>query len=174
MANLSFLKTTLEPRPNLPPGMLRFIFTGFKPKLSKKQEGKEQSINLNPQIKIVENPNIGPDNKPLNGQPIFENLNLKFVPRIQDFCHALGCAMTENGENVDIPGYFDGDTNNPDPAQWGAYHGPLLNEVGTVELAEVKSRKAGAKPTDTQTDIKRYICRVPGCTVNHMESLLQS
>lgn len=174
MPNLTFPKSALEPRPNLPAGQIQVMFKGFKPKLSKKKEGKDQSVNLNPELVIVNDPRQTADGKPLNGQKLFETLNLTFLPRLQDFVHAFGVAMTESGDNVDLPGYFDGDTSNPDPAQWGNYQGPLLNEIATLELAEVKSRRSGAKPTDTQVDIKRYICRVSGCTVSHMESLLQN
>jgi len=174
MANLSFPKSALEPRPNLPAGPIQVVFLGFKPKLSKKQEGKEQSVNMNPELKIINDSRNDASGKTLNGQKLFDSLNLSFLPRLQDFCHAFGAALTENGENVDIPGYFDGDTTNPDPTKWGTYHGPLLNEMGTVELAEVPSRKTGAKPGETQTDIKRYICRVPSCDVQHMETLIRS
>jgi hypothetical protein len=172
--NLSFPKTALEPRPALPAGTIQVMFKGFKPKLSKPKPDKAQSINMNPELVIVNDSRQSQDGKPLNGQKLFENLNLSFLPRLQDFVHAFGQVMTEAGDNVDLPGYFDGDTSNPDPAHWGAYQGPLLNEIATVELAEVKSRKSGAKPTDMQTDIKRYFCRVQGCTVQHMESLLQA
>lgn len=171
MPNLTFPKTALEPRPNLPVGQIMVIFTGFKPKMSKNVE--KPSVNMNPTLSITGDGRQGPDGKPLNGQRVFENLNLGFLPRVQDFLHAFGVEFVENGDNVDIPGYFDGDTDNPDPTKWGAYHGPLENESATLELAEEKSRRQGAKPTDTQVSIKRYICRVPGCQVSHMESLLQ-
>ena len=174
MPNLTFPKSALEPRPNLPSGTIQVMFGGFKPKLSKKKEGKEQSINLNPVLTVVNDPRQTQDGKPLNGQKLFESLNLSFMPRVQDFLHAFGVEFVENGDNVDLPGYWDGDTGNADPAQWGTYHGPLENEIATLELATVPSRRAGAKPTDTQTDIKRYVCRVNGCTVQHMESLIQS
>jgi hypothetical protein len=174
MANLTFPKSALEPRPNLPTGMIQVIFNGFKPKLSKKKEGKEQSVNLNPELKIINDSRVDKDGKTLNGQKLFENLNLTFLPRVQDFVHAFGQEMVEDGENVNLPGYWDGDTSQPDPVKWGAYHGPLQGEIATVELAEEPSRKVGAKPTDTQVSIKRYICRVPSCQVQHMESLLQS
>jgi hypothetical protein len=154
--------------------MIQVIFNGFKPKLSKLKVGKTQSVNMNPELKIVNDSRTDPSGKPLNGQKLFENLNLTFLPRVQDFVHAFGQEMVENGDNVDFPGYFDGDTSATDPAKWGQYHGPLQGEIATLELAEEPSRKAGAKPTDTQVSIKRYICRVPGCAVNHMESLLQS
>jgi hypothetical protein len=174
MPNLTFPKSALEPRPNLPAGQITIVFGGFKPKLSKKKEGKDQSVNLNPDLKVINDSRTTPDGKPLNGQRLFESLNLSFLPRVQDFCHAFGVPMTENGDNVDLPGYWDGDTTQTDPTKWGAYHGPLQGEQALIELAEVQSRKAGAKATDTQVDIKRYICRVPGCTVQHLESLLQS
>lgn len=175
MANLTFPKSALEPRPNLPVGHHEVMFKGFKPKLSKKKEGKEQSINLNPDIVIVNSSLTDKDNKPLNGQKLFDSLNLSFLPRLQDFCHAFGVMLDDDGaDSVSLPGRFTGDANNPDPSKWGAYEGPLVNEIATVELAEEPSRKVGAKAGDTQVSIKRYLCRVPGCQVQHMESLLQS
>lgn len=171
--NLSFPKSALEPRPNLPVGPIQVIFGGFKPKLSKLQPGKEQSVNLNPELKVINDSRSDPAGKPLNGQKVFENLNLSFLPRLQDFVHAFGIPMTEDGDNVDLPGYWDGDTTQKDPTKWGNYHGPLEGQMATLEMAEEVSRKKGAKPTDTQVSIKRYICTVLGCTVNHMESLLQ-
>ena len=152
------------------------IFTGFKPKLSKEKPGKDRSVNLNPELKIINDSRQTKDGKPLNGQKLFESLNLSFLPRVQDFVHAFGVPMTENGDNVDLPGYWDGDTSSSDPAKWGTYHGPLENEQATLELAEVQKRDRNGQPVvgQTQTDIKRYLCRVQGCTVNHMESLLQS
>lgn len=173
MPNLTFPKSALEPRPNLPPGTVQVIFKGFRPKLSKKKEGKEQSVNLNPDLQIVNDPRSTEDGKPLNGQRVFEVLNLNFLPRIQEFFHALGVPLTENGDDVGLPGYFEGDTNNPDPTTWGEFRSQAINEIATLELVTVKSRKPNAKPTDVQTDIKRYVCRVPGCTVQHPESLIQ-
>jgi hypothetical protein len=174
MPNLTFPKSALEPRPNLPAGQIQVIFGGFKPKLSKKQPDKEQSVNMNPVLTIINDSRSTPDGKPLNGQKLFESLNLSFLPRVQDFCHAFGCAMTENGENVSLPGYFDNETST-DPTQWGAYHGPLEGEQATLLLAEVPKRdnKGNTVAGKTQTDIQRYICRVPGCSVNHMETLIR-
>lgn len=179
MPNLTFPKSALEPRPNLPAGSIQVMFKGFKPKLSKKQPDKEQSVNLNPELVIVNDSRSDKSGKPLNGQKLFETLNLSFMPRLQDFCHAFGQPMggeddTDNA-HVSIPGYFDNEPVMQAAGwhEWGLYHGPLEGEYATVELAEVKSRKPNAKSTDTQTDIKRYVCRVPGCTVNHMESLIR-
>lgn len=172
MPNLTFPKSALEPRAQLPAGIVTVIFEGFKPKLSKNKE--KPSVNLNPQLKIVNDSRVDASGKSLNGQKVFDSLNLSFLPRLQDFVHAFGEELVENGDNVDLPGYFDGDTSNADPAQWGQYHGPLLGRQAQLELVEVPSRKPGAKPTDTQVDIKRYICSVPGCGTRHMESLIQS
>jgi hypothetical protein len=173
--NLTFPKSALEPRPNLPSGQITVVFGGFKPKLSKKQPDKEQSVNMNPVLTIINDSRTTPDGKPLNGQKLFESLNLSFLPRVQDFVHAFGATMTENGDNVDLPGYFDGDTNNPDPSKWGNYHGPLEGEQATLLLAEVPKRDnhGNTVPGKTQTDIQRYLCRVPGCAVNHMETLIR-
>jgi len=173
MPNLTFPKSALEPRPNLPAGMVQVIFKGFKPKLSKKQEGKDQTINMNPDLVIINDTRTDPSGKSLNGQKLFTSLNLSFLPAVQDFCHAFGCPMTDDGDNVQLPGYFDNSTD-VDPAKWGLYHGPLDGEQATIELAEVPSRRPGAKATDTQVDIKRYLCRVLGCTVVHLESLIRS
>jgi hypothetical protein len=181
LPNLTFPKSALEPRPSLPAGTIQVIFTGFKPKLSAKKEGKDQSVNLNPELKIVNDSRQTPDGKPLNGQKVFESLNLSFMPRLQDFFHAFGCAMegedaTDSEAPVTLPGYFDNEpvTTAAGWHEWGQYHGPALNEIATLELVEVPSRKSGAKATDTQTDIKRYLCRVPGCQVKHLETLIRS
>ena len=180
MPALTFPKSALEPRPNLPPGHIQVMFQGFKPKLSKKQEGKEQSINLNPELVIVNDQRTTKDGKPLNGQKVFETLNVSFGPRLQDFFHAFGEELQWSGDGDDatftLPGFFSNGTEDPDPSKWGNYNNPnMQGKVATLELAEVASRKAGAKPTDTQTDIKRYICAMPQgtCKATHMESMLR-
>jgi hypothetical protein len=127
---------------------------------------------------VVNDSRVDAKGNSINGQLIYDNLSLKFLRRLIDFVHAFGLEMVRNGENLDIPGSFDGDTSDiMRPELWGNYTGPLLMQgtnIATLELAEVPSRRKGAKPTDTQTDIKRYICAVPACTEQHLESLLQS
>lgn len=176
MPSLSFPATAFEPRANLPAGLVQVIFTGFKPKLSKNLNNP--SVNMNAILSVINDARVDDKNNSINGQRIFENLNLSFLPRLIDFIHAFGLEMVQNGDNLDIPGSFDGDTSDiMRPDLWGNYQGPLLmagTNIATLELAEVPSRRKGAKPTDTQTDIKRYICAVPGCTHRHLESLLQS
>ncbi|MGB2626444.1 MAG: hypothetical protein WAK20_06620 [Candidatus Acidiferrum sp.] len=157
------------------------MFKGFKPKLSKNESVTtgEKTINLNPELVIVNDPRTTPDGKSLNGQKVFTSLNMAFAPAIQDFFHALGLTLNEVGEDVELPGYFDGDATNPDPTKWGTFQGQAVNETAVLELAEIQaSKKVGNSyvpdPTKTRTDIKRYVCRVPGCTVQHMESLIRS
>lgn len=181
MSNLQFPKTALEPRPNLPAGRITVMFKGFKPKMSKNvsESSGEKTVNLNPELLVINDSRSTPDGKPLNGQKIFTSLNLSFLPAVQDFFHALGIPMTESGENVELPGYFDGDTSNPDASKWGTFQGPAINETADLELAEVQANKKDASgkyvpdPTKTRTDIKRWLCRVQGCTTNHMESLIR-
>lgn len=179
MPNLQFPKTALEPRPNIPPGVVQVMFKGFKPSLSKKQEGKDQTINLNPELVIVNHPGTFPDGKPINGSKVFTSLNLSFLPAVQDFFHCFGEQLIENGDNVEIPGQFANGTSDPNPANWGPYSGSCVNAVGSLELLEVQANKKVGNtyvpdPTKTRTDIKRYMCQVPGCTAQHVESLIRS
>jgi hypothetical protein len=181
MPNLTFPKSALEPRPNLPAGRITVMFKGFKPKSSKtaNEATGEKSTNLNPELLIINDARTGPDGKPLNGQKVWTSLNLGFLPAVQDFFHALGVPLQESGDNVDLPGYFDGDTSNPDPSKWGTFQGPAINETAELELVEVQANKKDSSgkyvpdPTKTRTDIKRYFCRVPGCQVQHLESLIR-
>jgi hypothetical protein len=181
MPNLSFPKSSLEPRPALPAGRVTCMFKKFTPKLSKNvsESTGEKSINLNPELVIINDARTTADGKPLNGQKVFTSLNLNFMPAVQDFFHALGLPLTESGEDVELPGYFDGDTQNPDPTKWGNFQGPAINETMELELVEVQANKKQGNawvpdPTKTRSEIKRYICRVQGCQVQHMESLNRS
>lgn len=168
MPNIKLPKTALEPRPNLPAGMYDVMLDGFKPGLSKGADGKAKTVNLQPQMKIINSAGTTTDGKPLNGQKVFDNLNVGFGPRLQDFVHCFGERMVEEGDTVDIPGQFVGPDD--DPSKW-VYHGPLTGKVGKLELVEIAATKPGAKPTDKVTTIKRYFCAVQGCDVNHMENL---
>lgn len=182
MPNMTFPKSALEPRPNLPAGIYDVMFKGFKPALSKNpsESTGEKSINLNPEIVICNSPlTFGKENKPVNGQKVFTSLNLSFLPAVQDFFHCFGETLIENGENVDLPGSFANGTANPDPKQWGPYSGAAVNCIGKIELVEVQANKKVGNtyvpdPTKTRTEIKRYHCAVPGCTIEHMESLIRS
>jgi len=181
MPNMSFPKSALEPRPNFQPGVYDVMFKGFKPALSKNanETTGEKSINLNPELVIVNSSLTFPDGKPYNGSKVFTSLNLSFLPAVQDFFHAFGEALVENGDNVDLPGAFANGTSAADPKQWGPYSGTILNGIAKVELVETQAnKKVGNQyvpdPTKTRTDIKRWICNVPGCQVQHLESLIRN
>jgi hypothetical protein len=181
MPNMTFPKSALEPRPAFKPGIYDVMFKGFKPALSKNanETTGERTINLNPELVICNSPETFPDGKPYNGSKVFCSLNLSFLPAVQDFFHAYGEELVENGENVDLPGSFANGTQDPDPKNWGPYSGVILNGIGKVELVEVQANKKVGKtyvpdPTKTRSDIKRWICAVNGCQVQHMESLIRS
>jgi hypothetical protein len=158
------------------------MFKGFKPALSKPVPGKDQTVNLNPEIVIVNSPlTFGKDNRPLNGQKIFTSLNIAFMPAVQDFFHCFGEQLTVDDENesVDIPGSFSNGTSDPNPALWGQYQGNIVNAIGRIEIVETQANKKEngqwvPDPTKTRSEIKRYFCNVPGCQTIHLESLIRS
>jgi hypothetical protein len=160
MAKIQIPKKSLEPPSRLPAGMVTLRLDGFKPTKSKPKPGKDQSINLNPNMRTVNNPD--PE---LNNKPVFENLNVNAGWVILDFVHAFGLEMVANGDSVDIPGEFTGPDDNPEAWQ---YQGPLLGQMANAELIETEYN--GKK----QTKVKRYLCRVPGCQISHSENLVKA
>jgi hypothetical protein len=149
-------KESLKGLPPIPGGIFEFRVDGFKPKFSK---GKD-SVNLNPIIKIINN-----NDPELNNKPIFENLNTNAGWVMNDFIHALGLEMVDNGDNVDIPGEFTGPDS--DPSKW-VYNGPILGRTGTVELVQIEYE--GKK----QTKPMKYFCQVAGCQVKHSDQLTKA
>lgn len=181
MPNMTFPKSALEPRPAFKSGVYDVMFKGFKQALTKNpsETTGEKGINLNPEIVICNSPDTFPDGKPYNGSKVFTALNLSFLPAVQDFFHCFGESLIENGENVDLPGAFSNGTDSADPKNWGQYSGNALNAIGKVEIQETPAqKKVGnswvADPGKTRSEIKRFICNVPGCQVKHMESLIRS
>lgn len=181
MPNMTFPKSALEPRPAFKAGVYDVMFKGFKPQLSKNanETTGEKSVNLNPELTICNSPETFPDGKPYNGSKVFFAANLSFLPAVQDLFHCFGDVLIENGDNVDLPGAFANGTQNPDPKQWGPYSGNALNAIGKVEIVETPAQKKVGNqwvpdPTKTRSEIKRFICAVPGCQVQHLESLIRS
>jgi hypothetical protein len=165
---LSIPKKTLEPFAPIPAGFVQVIFQGFKPKLSKPKEGKTQSVNMNPILRVVNDSRTTADGRPLNGQPVFDNLNLNFVPGVIDFHHAFGVDLIENGEQFDLPGKFSNGTSDPNPENWGTYSGPLDGKTATIELVETTYN---GKP---QIKIKRYLCVLGDtCQMKHSDNLVK-
>lgn len=162
MAKITVPKKQLEPPAKLPGGVYEIMCKGFKPQWTKGTDPtKSKSINLCPQLNVINN-----SNGEFNGKPVYDWLNQNAGWIINDFCHAFGLEMVDKGDSVDIPGEFVGPDG--DPTKW-TYNGPLTNATGNVELVEIDSNKGGKL-----TVVKRYICKVPGCTTQHSENLVRS
>jgi hypothetical protein len=130
MPKFSFSKQDMEGKPPLPAGIYEVRLDGFRPKKAKKGD----SINLNPQMKVINHPT-------LNDSNAFYNLSTAFGPGIIDFCHCFGQKMENEGsDSPDFPGEFPGDPD--DPTKW-SYIGPLVGQVGRVEIAETDDGKGG-------------------------------
>lgn len=149
---------------------------GFKPEKAK----KGNSVNLNPQMVIVNDNRKFPDGKPYNGQLILNSLNEQFFGELFDFCHCFGEALPPdtNGDRTLPWGSDNGDE--PEPRMWSPYKGPMLNAIGTLELAEVPARVKqpdgtyAPDGTRTRTDVKRFICNISGCRERHIENLIRA
>jgi hypothetical protein len=162
MPNIEVPKESLEGLPPLPAGIHQVRLDDFKPEMSKKGD----SINLHPVMKVVNNPQLMDRNSP------WENLNNKAGWVMKDFVHAFGQTMAGPDKNQ-LPGMFVCKEHGTaqcecKPDKWN-YVGPLKGQIGSIEVVQVDNGKGngGTKPA-----IKRYICRVPGCTEKHSESLL--
>jgi hypothetical protein len=140
-----------------PVGIFEVRLDSFKPAKAKSGD----SYNLQPQL-IVINDAAHMD------EHIFENLNTTAFWTWPEFSHAFGVMLegeAEGASEKSLPGEFV-PADEPDPAKW-SYVGPLLGQTARVETAEYEDKK-GVK----RIGIKRYFCRVPGCTYKHRESLL--
>jgi hypothetical protein len=154
MPKLGASKESLEGFKPVPNGIYEIQLLGFEPKSSKNGD----SINLNPVMKIVNNPQF-------NGQRVFWNCNTKASFLWHDFAHCFGLPVEmhktgENGaEEAHLPGgpnaWTAADDSKPETYK---YNGPLLNKFGKVELVEV--RQPGQK---AKNDIKQFVCRIDGC-----------
>lgn len=153
MPTLKLNKESLDGPSKIPDGIYNIRFDGFQPKPSKKGD----SVNLNPVLKIINNPD-------LHDKRIYENLNTKADWIIRDMCHALGVEVGGSADDPELPGQMLPE-NETDPTKW-QYSGPLTGEIATVEVGTRQGDKG------TFSAIKRYICRIPGCTVRHPENLL--
>lgn len=162
MPKVGVSKETLEGIKPVPAGVYTLILDGWEPKLSK----DKQSVNLNPILKVINNPQH-------NGHRVWCNLNLKAGWILQDFSHCFGLPMEQNGDDIFLPGgasAWSGPDN--DPTKW-KYNGPLNKRVGKVELIEVHN--PGQKP---RNDIKQFICAIDGCAtkypdVSHSTNLIK-
>lgn len=164
MPRIQTPKDKLASQEQLPPGIYDFTVKEFKPATSK----KGGSVNLNPYLRITNHPT-------LNDRAVFENLNSQAWWVQEDFCHALGVPMEDDGSGgMILPGKFickqHGEADcKCDPKDNWMYQGPLVGRVGKLEIAMGDNGKGGMV-----AKVKRYICAVPGCQERHRESLLSA
>jgi hypothetical protein len=165
MARMSASKEEVSGQQELlPEGMYDVILKGFTPFTSKKGD----SVNLNPDVRIVNHPT-------LNDKKIFISMNTNAPFMWAEVCHCFGCPLEEVGEEMTVPGQFDGPEYDAvlklgakKKVPW-VYHGPLLNQQGKLILGHV-IREGSTKP---QNDVRQYICRVSGCEVKHSDNLIK-
>lgn len=137
----------------LPEGLYTVRLDGFKPKVSK----NGQSVNLQPQMKIINHPDH-------NDRNVFENLNTNAKFMWADFCHAFGVPLDEFPDGgIGFPGDFPGPEDHPD--QW-QYVGPLLGQTGQVYVIQGDNGSGGKN-----NKIRFYVCKIAGCTHNHSKNL---
>lgn len=159
MPKVGVNRDQLEGLKNPPSGIYDFRFDGFKPKYAKQKEGKERSINMRPQLIVI-------NNQQFNDAPIMCNGNTAFAAELFDMCHALGLRYegeAEGSDDMKIPGDFQGPDD--DPSQW-TYIGPLAGATGQVEIGETTGQDG--KP---RTQVKKFFCKVAGCDARHRDSL---
>jgi len=155
MAKIVVPKEQLQGFKVIPAGVYELRLDGFKPKLTKDKPGKQQSVNLNPQLAVVNSADY-------NDQHLFENLNVG-AWYLHDFVHAFGLDMEEHEAGRKIPGEFNGPDN--DPTQW-TYVGPLLGRVAKVRVVV----KPNNKNQDTSY-IDQWYCALPACQEKHSTRL---
>jgi hypothetical protein len=153
MPKLTASKEEVKGLPPMNEGMLTVRLDGFKPALSKKKD----SVNLNPQMKIINHPEY-------NDRNVFENLNTKGKWVWKDFCHAFGIPLIDSSDGgAEFPGDFDGPEDQPDKWQ---YRGPLLGQQAQIYLVQGDNGQGGIN-----NKVKYYVCRVPGCSEKHSDNL---
>lgn len=151
------LKASAEDIKGLPvmdAGIYTVRLKGFKPLYSDKKD----SVNLNPQMEIVNHPEH-------NNRLVYETLNTKAKWRWKQFCECFGVEMQEMaGGDYEFPGTFDGPEN--DPTKW-VYSGPLLGTTGQIVLkvAQVLDRVTKQPTLDrngnpTRNEVEKYISAV--------------
>lgn len=148
---------SLEGGKPLPPGFVEFRVDGFKPKTSKKGD----SVNLNPTMKIINNPNVD-----LNDQRIFFNCNTAAGWIMLAFAHSLGLELEVDGDQANLPGNFVPDPNDTENVEKMKYEGPILGRTGRLEIALRKTDQ-----NKDQSYVKQFFCKVQGCQEKHPDNL---
>lgn len=124
-------------------------FLGFKPKKTKSGNG----ICFNAEFEVVGNPNY-------TNRRVFAPLFDGNAWIIQDFVHGLGLPLEKVGNDISIPGSFNGPEDKPE--EW-KYTGPLVGRTCKAMLA-VTSYNGKER-----NEIKQYVCAVPDCPTKFPE-----
>lgn len=141
MAKLAVDSKTLEGRPELPDGVYEVRLDGFKPK----KDNKGESINLNPQMKVVNNATFNDQFSP------FESLSLKAGWNVKAFFACFGVPMG-GADQTELPLDYTGPDDNP--AAW-TITSPAVGRVGRIEVG------TGEYQGKAQKVIKRYFSALP-------------
>lgn len=152
-------KDSMEPRKVLPAGRYSVRLDSFKPKLSKPKPGKDQSINYNPDLRVTNHPTF-------NGEKVYTPMNQQVGFILEAFIHMLGHQLEIVDNSAVMPGGFIPDPSSPTDISRFNYQGPLLGQVGDLELGINKNDKG-----KDQNYIKQFHCRVVGCTTKHPTEL---
>jgi hypothetical protein len=150
MAKITVQRDQLQGFKAVPAGVYEVRLDGFEPQFSKKKD----SVNLRPKLTIINNQ----DN---NDQRLFDNLNTGCW-YLHDFVHAFGLEMEDKGDQVSIPGDFQGP--DEDPTKW-TYVGPLVGRIAKVRTI------VGEYQNKPQTYIDQWYCAVPACQEKHSTKL---
>lgn len=152
MPKMGVSKESLEGKPPVGAGIFTVRLDGFKPKTSKKGD----STNLNPILKVI-------NHATLNDRNIFFSCNTNAGWIMEAFSHCFGLPLEERPDGgKDLPGEFVPDPNSPTDVAKMRYNGPLLGLTGQLELVLGKDDKG-----KDQDKIKQFMCKVPGCTIQH-------
>ncbi len=140
----------------LPEGLYALELVSLQPKKPSKApaEGYDpgtHGLNINARLVVVNN------TEELNETSVFFTLSTKFPTAIQDFSHAFGFAMEEEGGNISLPGELLGDPTNPDSLK---YAGPLLGRICTAFI------EPQVYNNNTRNTIRYFNCAVMACGTN--------
>ena len=151
-------KDSLEARKVLPSGRYQVRLDGFKPKMSKLKPGKDQSINFNPDIKVI-------NHSQFNGEKIYTPLNQQVGFILEAFSHCFGHPLEVVADSAVLPGGFIPGSD-PNDISKMTYQGPLQGATGELELGTNTGQNG--KP---QNYIKQFFCKIPGCKTSHPTEL---
>jgi hypothetical protein len=164
MARIQFKTENIyQTRKVVDEGMYKLTLTGFNPKPIKPKDGSNISpgVNYNPTLEITARVDGKPipvrdDGKPLQ---VFFSGPTTWEAAVNDFCHAFGLPLDDDGQgNSGLPGVWYPE-NEPDVTKC-SYKGPLLSSGhNTCEAYLIKTTYDG----QPKNEIKFFVCAVPNC-----------